>query len=144
MQHNEPHAPGIATSRFFPTASCRFFNVRREILTETPNWPAILQQFDSNLIALGSQKLEAGFAHKKRVPIRVKTLRYRLFRPAPAPYARKLRRGCGCGGAEIRGRLVEYCDQPAKNLKQVLYTRTACRFGSRPYVTDCPPNARII
>ena len=85
------------------------------------------------------QKLEAGFAHKKCVPIWVKTLRYKLFRPAPAPYAHKLRRGCGCGGAEIRGaRLVEYCDQPAKNLKQVLYTRTAYRFGSRPYVTDCP------
>ena len=42
------------------------------------------------------------------------------------------------GGNTRRARFVEYCDQPAKNLKLVLRTRSAYRFGSRPYVTDCP------
>ena len=41
------------------------------------------------------------------------------------------------GGNARRARFVEYCDQPAKNLKLVLRTRSAYRFGSRPYVTDC-------
>ena len=34
--------------------------------------------------------------------------------------------------------MVEYCVQPTKKLKQVLYTKSAYRFESRPYVTDCP------
>ena len=34
--------------------------------------------------------------------------------------------------------MVEHCVQPATNLKQVLYSKNAYPFGSRPYVTDCP------
>ena len=37
-----------------------------------------------------------------------------------------------------RARIFEHCVQPATNLKQFLYTKSAYRFGSRPYVTDCP------
>ena len=37
-----------------------------------------------------------------------------------------------------RARMIEYCVQPATNLKQALYTKNAYPFGSRPCVTDCP------
>ena len=46
---------------------------------------------------------------------------------------------CAGGGAEIIGvRMIEEGVQSVTNVRHVLYTSSAYRFGSRPYVTDCP------
>ena len=51
--------------------------------------------------------------------------------------ARELRLDRECGNADIGGtRMVEDCVQPFKNMKQVLYTKSAYRFWARPYVTN--------